>query len=464
MLERLQQVLEEDLVWMHSSYAPALHWEAQLTQGAVWDQGASNGQMMAFLHTFFVMAKDYFQRHRHPRQSDGSTGKHIVPTPLAVASQLRPPTVEELVIPRPWEDLPSIIGRVARAMHVGHPDWLLISTDTPHRKVYSREIPLLHRLADYRLFEGVLGLDEAEIYSMTLHRFATRLQPPEKGGHTAPSSSGSEIIARPLLSRSTARRIGISTRHTKLCLDCLEEEPGYDRLFWRLRPVILCPRHSLLLIDRYPSCLAPIPGLRPFPEKCPYCHHDYRQAPRVRIAPTSWLHTGQAMLLHLLTAQNVGDWTDVPTLAQSPLLRTEPWHYFALLERCKNLLQPTLTSSIVVQTLKKLAWEDDQSIGESPATREVAMQMALFHYLLASWPENLLAMIERVAKQTKGQQVGGSMLANFWQKDQLVQHLWSSPPYGETPFVFLLQVFEALFTWATTSVIRSSRGEGGSCE
>jgi len=461
MLERLQQPLEEDPLWLHSSYAPARQWETYLARGAVWDQGTSREQTMAFLHTFFDMAKDYFQRHRHPRQSDGSPGKHIVPTPLAVASQLRPPTVEELVIPRPWEDLPSIIGRVARAMHVGHPDWLLISTDTPHRKVYSREIPLLHRLADYRLFEGVLGLDEAEIYSMTLHRFATRLQPPEKGGHAAPSSSGGETIARPLLSRSTARRIGISTRHTKLCLDCLEEEPGYDRLFWRLRPVILCPRHSLLLIDRCPACLAPIPGLRPSPHRCPYCQHgEYRQARRALIPSASWLHEGQKLLLHLLTTGSVGSWAGSSMFVDSPILRIEPWHYFALLERFQNLLQPRLTQSIVVQALKKLAWEDDQSINESPAIREVAMQMALFHYLLASWPTNLLRMIEHVARQGEGQQVGGSMLANFWQTNRLVQHIWSSSTSGDTPFVFLLQIVEVLFTWATFPGIPSSEGEG----
>jgi hypothetical protein len=346
-------------------------------------------------------------------------------------------------------------------MHVGHPDWLLISPDTPHRKVYSRELPLLHRLVDYQVFERVLGLHEAEIYSMTLHCFATRLQSLEKGRHTTPSSCGDETIARPLLSRSAVRRIGVSTRHTKLCLDCLEEEPGYDRLFWRLRPVILCPRHSLLLIDRCPTCLVPIPGLRPFPERCPYCRRDYRRhVPRVLIAPTSWLHEGQALLLHLLTAQNVSDRTGSPAFVASPILRIEPWHYFALLERFKNFLQPNLTSSIVVQTLKKLAWEDDQSISESPAIQEVAMQMALFHYLLASWPENLLTMIERVAGQIEEQQVGESMLTNFWQTDRLVQHIWSSSTSGDTPFVFLLQIVEVLFTWATFPGIPSSEGEG----
>lgn len=459
-LERLQQAIEDDPLWLHSSYAPARKWETQLARGAIWDQGTSREQTLVFLHTFFDMAKDYFQPHRLSEQSEASLKKHILSTPLKVAYQLRPPTQEEQVAPRPWEDLSSILSRLARAMHYEHPDWVLISPDTPHRKVYSREIPLLYRLADYRILERMLGMDEAEIYHMTLHCFATRLQSAKKGGQGA-SFSRALSIGRPLLSRSAVRRVGISLRTTKICPGCLEEEPGYDRLFWRLRPVIFCPRHSLVLIDRCPTCLAPIPGLRPSPDRCPYCQHgEYRQARHVLIPSSSWLYEGQTLLLHLLTTGIVEGWTGSPRFVESPILRIEPWHYFALLERFENLLQPRLTQSIMVQALKELAWDDDQSISESPGIREVAIQMALFHYLLAYWPENLLAMVDRVARQMRGPQKRGSMLENFWQTDRLVQHFLSSSGSSDTPFAFLLQVFEALFTWATISRISSSEGKG----
>jgi TniQ len=460
MLERLQQAIEDDPLWLHSSYAPARQWETQLARGAIWDQGTSSEQTLAFLHTFFDLAQDYFQPHRHSDQSDASLSKNIVSIPLKVASQLRPPTQEEKMAPLPWEDLSSILGRVARAMHYEHPDWVLISTDTPHRKVYSREIPLLHRLADYQALEHMLGLDEAEVYHMTLHRFATRLQSPQKAGKVASSSAGAQSVGRPLLSRSAVRRVGISLRTTKICPSCLEEEPGYDRLFWRLRPVILCPRHSLVLIDRCPNCLAPVPGLRPSPKRCPYCRREYRQSYHALIAPTSCLYEGQILLLHLLTAQSASDLTGSPMFVASPILRVEPWQYFALLERFENFLQPGLTSSIVVQTLKKLAWEDDQSISESPAIGGAAVQIALFHYLLACWPDNFLKMIDRITKQMERQKVRESMGVNFWQADQLVPHIWSSSTHSDAPFAFLLQVFEALFMWATISRRSSSGGKG----
>jgi hypothetical protein len=182
------------------------------------------------------------------------------------------------------------------------------------------------------------------------------------------------------------------------------------------------------------------------------------------IPPSSWLYEGQTLLLHLLTTGIVEGWTGSPRFVESPILRIEPWHYFTLLERFENLLQPRLTQSIVVQALKELAWDDDQIISESPGIRDVAIQMALFHYLLAHWPQNLLAMIDRVNRQMRGPQKRGSVLKNFWQADRLVQHSLSSSGSSDTPFAFLLQVFETLFTWATTLGIPSSRGEGQSHE
>ncbi len=65
------------------------------------------------------------------------------------------------------------------AMCYEFPDWALISPEPPRRKVYSRELPLLHRLADYQVIERALGLGEAELHHMTLHCFAARLQSPE---------------------------------------------------------------------------------------------------------------------------------------------------------------------------------------------------------------------------------------------------------------------------------------------
>ncbi len=345
------------------------------------------------------------------------------------------------------------------AMCYEFPDWALISPEPPRRKVYSRELPLLHRLADYQVIERALGLGEAELHHMTLHCFAARLQSPERGARAPSSYPAGESIDRPLLSRSTVRRLDISLRSTKICPGCLDEAPAYDRLFWRLRSVILCPYHALLLLDRCLYCSAPIPGLRRSPGRCPYCRREYLQAPRALIAPTSWLYEDQTLLLHQLTAENANGWTGSPAFAGSPVLRIEPWHYFALLERFENFLQPRLAGSIVMQTLKKLAWVDDQSASESPVIQKVALQIALFHYLLASWPENLLAALDRTHTLLKGQHERRGALGDSWQAeaDRLAQRIRSASIDDDAPFVLLSQVFDTFFTWATLTGIPTRR-------
>lgn len=165
------------------------------------------------------------------------------------------------------------------------------------------------------------------------------------------------------------------------------------------------------------------------------------------------------MLLQLLTAENANGWTGSPAFAGSPVLKIEPWHFFALLERFENFLQPRLAGSIVMQTLKKLAWEDEQSTSESPVIQKVALQMALFHYLLASWPENLLAALDRIPPLLKGQQERRGVPGDSWQAeaDRLVQRIRSASIVGDAPFVLLSQVFDTFFTWATLTGIPASR-------
>jgi TniQ len=303
------------------------------------------------------------------------------------------PGPSEWVSPRPWEDLASVISRVAQNMGFAQADWVLISTEAPYHKVYSLDIPLLHRLADYQMLERQLGLDERSLYHLTMNRFASRLQPPQKGEQAVTPSAETEAIRYPLLSHSAVRRVGISLRDIKLCPNCLEEEESYDRLFWRLSPVILCSQHSLLLIDRCPHCQESIPGLRPLHDRCPYCQcGEYQQAQHVVIPPTSLLHEGQTILLHLLTAEGVGGWKGPPAFIESPILRVEPWQYFALWERFEDILRLRLSRSIVVQSLQKIAWSDHHLNCESPLIRETAMHMVLFYFLLASWPKNLLSV------------------------------------------------------------------------
>src|SRR5258708_1706334 len=104
-----------------------------------------------------------------------------------------------------------------------------------------------------------LHLDETALYQLTLHRFAAALQAPEIRRSTP---SASALKGQFLLTQVTASRYCSPTGTTQLCPACLDEEESYEPLYWKLRYVIVCPRHRLFLIDRCPVCHQLIPLFR----------------------------------------------------------------------------------------------------------------------------------------------------------------------------------------------------------
>ncbi len=75
----------------------------------------------------------------------------------------------------PWEDIASLISRVAEQMGYPYPKWILQPENPPH-KIRVLAVSTLHKLEDYRFLERLLKLDEAPLYKHTLHVFAvTRL-------------------------------------------------------------------------------------------------------------------------------------------------------------------------------------------------------------------------------------------------------------------------------------------------
>ncbi|SRR6266487_3628971 len=455
-LERLQHAFQQNILWRGSLFEISGPWEMLLTEGEWWRQEAYKERTVPLLHSFFDTVEGYFQRDSHSHNRADIFGERITSSEVLLASQLRSPERDTLVSPARWEDLASVISRVARNMHYKDPTWLLISEDTPHLKIYSLDVPLLARQDDYRLLERQLGLDEEALYQLTLHCLAPRLQRPVEGEHAVSHAASDDLHGRPFLTNTTSRRYCASLRDTKVCLACLEEDTGYDRLFWRLRPVVLCPEHALLLTNCCPRCRAPIPSLRPTLTGCPYCQQgDYRYAQRQSIPTSSSLYAGQALLLHLLTSERVGQGEGPAAFVDSPALLIAPWQYFTLWERFEPLFRDShlpLSHSVVVRSLKQLAWYDNLVSSESWEIRMAAEQSALFHFLLASWPTNLLALLDLIASESRAQWGKGSLPEYFWQFDQLVQHLWSSIAHDATCFPFLSHLFETLHLWAALSL------------
>jgi hypothetical protein len=126
----------------------------------------------------------------------------------------------------------------------------------------------------------------------------------------------------------------------KVCPVCLEETEAYDRLYWRTRFLITCPRHAVFLRERCPACHAAIPSLRSSPTWCPTCGKgDYRAAPhslQPSLPKASCLLAGDLLTLKALGVDGEAA-NGPPAMWQGEgLASLSPPQYFSLLHSfCK---------------------------------------------------------------------------------------------------------------------------------
>lgn len=233
------------------------------------------------------------------------------------------PTKQECVVPRPWEDLASIISRVARNRGDEFAGWVLRFHDSSYR-LSVNAIPVVNRRADYQFLGHLLRLDERVLYQLTLHRLAAALQPPGSTIRQRVRFADVLDIEGPLLSSTMLERFCLPLTTTEVCHACLNEQEGYDRLYWRLRPILICPRHRLFLVDRRPRCRLSIPSLRISLTACPHCGTgDYRTANRWSLSSDTLLSNGERFLLHCLGVNQVTDQGNSSPFANSPLSDNE---------------------------------------------------------------------------------------------------------------------------------------------
>ena len=92
------------------------------------------------------------------------------------------------IMPFPWEDLASLISRLGEQMGYKNPAWILRPEDIPY-VVQPFTLCQLRDKADYRFFEQLLRLDQECLYQLTLHRFASGIQAPERSTDRGESQS-----------------------------------------------------------------------------------------------------------------------------------------------------------------------------------------------------------------------------------------------------------------------------------
>jgi HAMP domain-containing protein len=332
--------------------------------------------------------------------------------------------------PQPDEDLASLLIRTASGMAYDTPRWILRPEAPLPMITPAAHVLWLRRKADYHLLEKLLQLEPSQLYHLTLHRFATRLQGPVAG-----SSNSPDEIPQPLLSHAQKTRFFLLYQTTQVCPDCLAEDQPYGRVFWHCQFVTLCPMHRRFLIRRCPVCAAPIPLLRPQLSVCPGCRKgDYRQAsggPRIEHHS---LLAGQTWLLQHLGVDSLSlpreGLDPLPDVLQSLL----PWQYCDLLARFRFLLAPLLPAHPLLQG--NPAWQQwlpqpGSSVYElSPY--DSATLVATFHTLFVSWPARFVAILEALQHLNHAPEAAPGITEDF---GAFYEHLVDRPEEPALAFV-----------------------------
>ena len=231
----------------------------------------------------------------HLRQDEGQEG-----TKQSQIQKL--PPLPWRAPPSPWEDLASVLSRTARIMGYAQPQWLLRPEAVGHR-IDQDSLPVLYRPLDSLLLSRLLHLEEKKLYSLTLHRFASRLAPPHQTALASPDEPNERPSRGRLFLNERDRRFFLANRYTQVCPRCLDEYSGYDRLYWRCDLLLFCPRHHVFLVRHCPTCHARIPAFRPLPTTCPTCQQgDYRSTilgPQA--GEEAWLQASHTLLMNRST-------------------------------------------------------------------------------------------------------------------------------------------------------------------
>lgn len=370
-LERLQRFLQEE--YHYSSESPiVLKWNKSMLQGRYWCVSEYQERPIPQLHTFFNDLMACFARLPLAEKAESSTQEVSI-----VSTEQEKVSVDEVGAPYPWESLTSFLMRIAGKKKHVRLEWLLSSVGVSDVfRLIREDLLLLRRQEDYDVFEQHFTLSRHVLHTLTLHRFAPVLQPPGSTEHL-------------LLSKQSVSRYCMPRGTTKVCPVCLDAEPeAYERLYWNLRSVLVCPRHLVFLVDRCPNCTRLIPTqTRSNITECPYCHRgDYRAAVPETLTQDSLLYQSQQILLHFLGVEEMTSRKVSRLFSESPLPDLPSWQYFDLLDHFRLIaphLRPERALSIFCRTM---GFPKEPAAYQQRGEKQKAVLMSLFHALFVSWP------------------------------------------------------------------------------
>ena len=295
--------------------------------------------------------------------------------------------------PYPWEDLSSLICRVSRRMGYEHPQWILQPDKSDHH-IRERNLPVLSTGEDYSFLEQLLCLDQVTIYEMTTHRFASIA--PVEIGMVDTTISSPPSINRMHLKEHIVKDYFFDLSQIRVCPLCLQEDEGYDRLYWRMQCVFLCPHHRLPLQEYCSTCQAPIRAFRPLLWNCPACGQgDYRLITHSPCDKDSILYLGELLFLHAWGIL-LPEW-DACTelLATSRLVQlasTDYIHFFHAI--FFSLIRTFLWKDLLLISLSLGIISLEEATRREGVSSVTATAFLLFHAIFMEWPTRFFAFLD----------------------------------------------------------------------
>jgi hypothetical protein len=292
------------------------------------------------------------------------------------------------VQPRPWEDFASVLSRTARKMEYSHPKWIL-QPESVALRIEPEALPLLSASADYQMLGKLLGLDEEKLVALTLHRFVPYLEKPDVSVSPADQISGQLMAYSPILRYPYL--FWYDKKNTiSVCPHCLDEPDGYDRLYWRIAPLLSCPRHRVFLRSVCPACRRPIPALRSHPYRCPCCQSgDYRCSAVSVPEDVGWLTLSETILLDQLGIER-SEQGEAFILDEFSLLQQfSTYDYCKLISQLSDLFLSGEPGGALFSLLSRTLPL------ETIIAKRTEKHYLLLHYVLAYWPTHFWIVLEQ---------------------------------------------------------------------
>jgi hypothetical protein len=312
--------------------------------------------------------------------------------------------------PQPGEELSSFLTRTARSMHYPRANWLLQPELLASPITPSHNLSLLTRQSDYTFLSALLALSEDQLYSMTLHPFEVLSrhlfcfpQFRKKNHPLTPLTPSNTPINRPILPSQVYQFTCLPSQTTHICTRCLQESVTYDRLSWKVKYLLTCPIHRMLLQRSCLHCKQPILSTRMDPLSCHRCHHPYNETSITVPDDALFLLQGDLLTFQALDISLPLTALTFSARTKDPRIPLPADQYLALLRALSlsmRYFDPSDFHALLPSSLYDLLTHQLNTT-HTPQERIPPLHIATIYWIFSHWPDQFFTFSTIFSQQAQ---------------------------------------------------------------